>query len=135
VQENLLEDVACVCVDPFLLVGGKALEWYGLRKGRDTDWIVSAETFQALRVVFPEGYFTNAFGDEGVRLGQHEWYCSLFGLRYELLIVEARQSHHYLVASPEVLWCLKVAVVLYDTHDQKAWEDIFLLRMYLDKEE
>src|SRR5437016_3639655 len=91
-QENLLEGIAFPCIAPFLLVGGKGLQFYGLRRGRDTDWVVPEGDFHYLRKVVPEGYFKNAFGDEGVRWQEHEFYRSLFGLRYELLIIEARQS-------------------------------------------
>src|SRR6266700_2515395 len=114
-QENLLAGIPFTFAAPLLVVGGKGLEFYGLRRGNNTDWVVSEGDFHYLRKVVPEGYFKNAFGDEEVRWQEHEFYSSLFGLRYELLIIEARQSHHYLVASPEVLWCLKVAAVLCDT--------------------
>src|SRR5579884_2896676 len=130
-QENLLEQIAFMFTHPPLLFGGKALERYRLRKGNDTDWILSAADFQAMHQTFPESYFTNAYGDEGIRLGQHEFYRSCFGYTYDLLIAQAQQCHQYLVASPLVLLYLKIATALHETNNQKAWQDIRLLTRYL----
>ena len=130
-QEDLLEQISFVFIDPPLLFGGRALEWYGLRKGNDTDWMLSKRVFQAMRQTFPERYFNNAYGDEGIRLGKHEFFLSCFGYTYELLIPQARQSYQYLVASPLVLLYLKIATALHEATNQKAWRDIHLLTKHL----
>ncbi|SRR5579884_2686215 len=130
-QENLLEQISFAFTHPPLLFGGKALERHRLRKGNDIDWILSAADFQTMHQTFPEGYFTNAYGDEGIRWGQHEFYRSCFGNTYPLVIAQAQQCHQYLVASPLVLLYLKIATVMHEMNNQKAWRDIRLLTKHL----
>ena len=51
------------------------MEHYGLRAGNDYDLLISKEDFQRLRLQFPDGFFTNTYGDAGLRVGEHEFSC------------------------------------------------------------
>jgi len=59
-----------------LLIGGMAMEYYGLRlAGSDVDFVVTAADYYALAEQYPEGK-TEIFGDLGIRTGQYELWKS-----------------------------------------------------------
>ncbi len=63
-----------------LLIAGKAMEYYGLRAGGDYDFLIPREDFCSLRLSVPDGLFTNAFGDTGIRVGNYEFLHESFWL-------------------------------------------------------
>jgi hypothetical protein len=126
-QEVVFDSLSFPFISKPVLFGGKAMEFYGLRKGHDFDWVVSPEDFSWLRQCFPEWGFINLFGDEGVRVGDHEFYLTHFGYGYAQWKHGAieRQDHH--VIHLELLLFLKTMTLVYEPDNRKARSDIPLL--------
>lgn len=90
-----------------LLVGGKAMEYYQLRKsGDDIDFIISAQDFKNLAEQYPEN-IKDLFGDMGICIHEFElWRCIiLFG--YDFLATGAIELEHIKIISLEKLLFLK----------------------------
>jgi hypothetical protein len=90
-----------------LLVGGKAMEYYGLRKaGEDIDFIVTKEDYNKLAKQYPNN-LKDIFGDKGVCVFNYEIWKSIRWHIYEDLIHNAIVENDYLVISLEKLLLLK----------------------------
>jgi len=90
-----------------LLVGGKAMEFYGLRQaGADIDFIITREDYAALAARYPD-HLKDLWGDLGVcEFGFELWTCIM--LRdYDDLSTGAIDAGEYLVISLEKLLLLK----------------------------
>jgi len=95
-----------------LLVGGKAMEYYGLRKaGEDIDFIVTNEDYKQLVKQYPNN-LKDIFGDKGVCVFNYEIWKSIRYHLYEELIQNAKEENDYLVISLEKLLLLK-ALAMY----------------------
>jgi hypothetical protein len=114
-----------------LLIGGKAMEYHHLRPGNDYDFLIPKEEFRRLRRHFPNTFFTNAYGDAGIRVGGYAFYESQFGFIYFQLERDAIDRHDYLVAHLEFLLFLKTLTLVYDPGNQKARQDLVLLMQKL----
>jgi hypothetical protein len=114
-----------------LLIGGKAMEYYQLRSGNDYNFLIPKEEFRRLRLHFPNTFFTNTYGDAGIRVGDYAFYESQFGFIYFQLERDAIDGHDYLVAHLEFLLFLKTLTLVYDPGNQKARQDLFLLMQKL----
>ena len=56
-----------------LLIGGKAMEYYGLRKaGEDIDFVITAEDYAHLAQMYPEEDLKDLWGDLGVCVDEFE---------------------------------------------------------------
>jgi hypothetical protein len=110
-----------------LLIGGKAMEFYSLRTGNDYDFLIPREEFRRLRLHFPNAFFTNAYGDAGIRVEKYEFYESQFGFIYFQLERGAIDQHDYLIAHLEFLLFLKTLTLVYEPGNQKARHDLILL--------
>lgn len=91
-----------------LLVGGKAMEYYGLRKsGNDIDFIAYEEDVKNLIKMYP-----NRVKDLGADLGacpfEFEIWRTIHYLRYEHLLEDAIEMPQYLIASKKNLLFTKV---------------------------
>ena len=90
-----------------LLVGGLAMEFYGLRKaGKDIDFIVTKEDYDQLAKQYPND-LKDIFGDLGVCIFNFEIWKSIRYHLYEELIQNAKEENDYLVISLEKLLLLK----------------------------
>ena len=90
-----------------LLVGGKAMEYYGLRKaGADIDFIVAGEDHKQLRALFPDSV-VNLFGDIGVKIHSFEIWTCIRLLDYSYYSQNAIDEGNYLVMSLDKLFLLK----------------------------
>lgn len=101
-----------------LLVGGKAMEFYGLRKaGEDIDFIVTKDDYDQLAKQYPNN-LKNIFGDKGVCVINFEIWKSIRWHVYEELIHNAIEENDYLVISLEKLLLLKaLAMSIPKYHD------------------
>ncbi len=101
-----------------LLVGGKAMEYYGLRKaGEDIDFIVTNEDYKQLAKQYPNN-LKDIFGDKGVCVFNYEIWKSIRWHIYEELILNAIEEDDYLVISLEKLLLLKaLAMSIPKYHD------------------
>lgn len=90
-----------------LLVGGKAMEYFGLRKaGEDIDFIVSKEDYDQLAKQYPNN-LKDIFGDKGVCVFDFEIWKSIRWYIYEELAYNAIEENDYLVIALEKLLLLK----------------------------
>jgi hypothetical protein len=101
-----------------LLVGGKAMEFYGLRKaGEDIDFIVTKDDYDQLAKQYPNN-LKNIFSDKGVCVINFEIWKSIRWHVYEELIHNAIEENDYLVISLEKLLLLKaLAMSIPKYHD------------------
>jgi hypothetical protein len=90
-----------------LLIGGKAMEHYGLRQaGRDIDFVITAEDYERLAQQYPD-YLRDLWGDLGVCVYEFEIWKSICLFDYAFLSAGAVDAGDYLVISLEKLLFLK----------------------------
>jgi len=90
-----------------LLVGGKAMEYYGLRKsGNDIDFIAYEEDIKNLIKIYP-GRVKDLWGDLGVCPFEFEIWRSISYLKYEDLLSKAKEMDDYYVISKYNLLLMK----------------------------
>ena len=92
-----------------LLIGGNAMEHYGLRKaGDDVDFVVAMEDYEGLKEAYPEPeYQQDIWGDLGVKLNELEFWKCICLFEYEFLAEKAIEKEEYLIISLEKLLFLK----------------------------
>jgi hypothetical protein len=90
-----------------LLIGGKAMEYYGLRKaGRDIDFVVAAPDYERLARRYPDN-LKNLGGDLGVCVYEYEIWRTICLFDYAFLSQGAVEQDACLVVSLERLLFLK----------------------------
>jgi hypothetical protein len=106
-----------------LLVGGKAMEYYGLRKaGEDIDFVVPKEDLVKLLEMYPE-QLKNLQEDLGVALQGFEIWKTIDYFDYDYLSQNAIEESNYLVISLEKLLLQKAMAM----HKPKYHEDLELV--------
>ena len=106
-----------------LLIGGAAMEHYGLRKrGADVDLVVSDEDYQALESKYP-AFRRDIHGDLGVCKGVYEIWRTIMMFGYDHLSEEAEERNGVLVVSLEKLLLLKALGM----SEEKYFEDLRLI--------
>ena len=92
-----------------LLIGGNAMEYYGLRKaGDDVDFVVALEDYEGLVEVYPEPKnHVDIWGDLGVKLNELEFWKWICQFDYEFLSERAIEKEEYLIISLEKLLFMK----------------------------
>ncbi|MEN9563422.1 MAG: hypothetical protein RIR73_1666 [Chloroflexota bacterium] len=101
-----------------LLVGGKAMEYYQLRKaGADIDFIIQSADYEHLAKQYPENRM-DVFGDEGICIHEFElWKCILL-FEYEFLSIGAVELESIKVISLEKLLFLKTLAISEAKYEQ-----------------
>lgn len=101
-----------------LLVGGLAMEYYGLRKsGADIDFIITAEDYEALAALYPENK-KDLFGDLGVAVHEFElWKCILL-FEYDFLSQGAIEEDEIKIISLEKLLFMKALAISEAKYEQ-----------------
>jgi len=90
-----------------LLIGGMAMEYYGLRQaGRDIDFVITTEDYERLAQHYPE-HLRDLWGDLGVCVYEFEIWKSICLFDYVHLSEGAVDAGAYLVISLEKLLFLK----------------------------
>ena len=90
-----------------LLIGGKAMEYYGLRQaGADIDFVVVPEDYEALAARYPDT-LKDLWGDLGVCPFEFEIWTSICLYDYNELCQGALKEDGYWVISLEKLLFLK----------------------------
>ncbi len=91
-----------------LLIGGLAMEYYGLRKhGDDIDFIVTGEDYLALLAAHP-GHKKDVWGDWGINVNGYELFRSIWKFDYSFLSRGSIEYDRYRVISFEMLFFMKV---------------------------
>lgn len=94
-----------------LLIGGKAMEYYQLRKaGDDIDFVVTAEDYEHLASLHPENQ-KDLFGDLGICIYEFELWKSILLFNYEFLATGAVEDETNKIISLEKLLFLKALAI------------------------
>ncbi|HTE58159.1 MAG TPA: hypothetical protein VK694_05435 [Verrucomicrobiae bacterium] len=111
-----------------LLIGGKAMEYYGIRKaGKDIDFVVAAEDHKRLAIQYPE-HIKELYGDVGIIEYEFETWNTICTFDYEYLKAGAAEEGDYLVVSIEKLLFLKAIAM---KADEKYRRDVELIADYI----
>ncbi|MBN1815490.1 MAG: hypothetical protein JXA14_26895 [Anaerolineae bacterium] len=90
-----------------LLIGGKAMEHYGLRRaGADIDFVITAQDYDRLAQKYPD-HLREIGGDLGVCVFEFEIWKSICLFDYQFLSVGAIEQDAYLIVSLDRLLFLK----------------------------
>ena len=115
-----------------LLIGGKAMEYYGLRQaGADTDLVIHPEDHRALLSKYPN-HVKDLYGDIGICEFGFEIWNQICMFDYDYLSSAAIEEPDFLVVSLERLLFLKaLAMKLPKCHDDlELAVDLILKRAY-----
>ena len=86
-----------------LLIGGRAMEYYELRKaGRDVDFVITGEDYEGLSRRYPD-HRREIGGDLGVCIYEFEIWKTICLFDYSFLSNDAIEEKEYLVSSLEKL--------------------------------
>ena len=106
-----------------LLIGGAAMEHYGLRKrGADIDLVVTEEDYQALASMHL-AFKRDIYGDLGVCMADYEVWRTIMMFGYDHLSEEAEERGDLLVVSLEKLLLLKALGM----KEEKYFNDLGLI--------
>jgi hypothetical protein len=132
------ESLKCIQLEKFgikfddkpILVGGMALEYYGIRKhGDDFDFIISNRDYKKL-----ENKYRNCrkdmWGDFGIRVDEYELFRSMWKFDYSYFDVDTNVFDKIKVVSVNLLFRMKVFAI---NSDEKHRNDIELMKKYFEK--
>jgi hypothetical protein len=118
-----LEKLAYSFQDKPLLIGGKAMEYYGLRKaGADIDLVISLGDHANLKNQYPH-HIKDLYGDIGICEFEFEMWNQICRYDYEALKAEAIEAPSFLIISLERLLFLKTLAI----KKEKYYQDVLLL--------
>lgn len=86
-----------------ILIGGMVMEYYGLRKGKDMDWIITENDYQRLAQQFPE-HQKELCGDLGIEIGDFDMWRS-FSLLITLFSSKVLWKPNISVFFPSIVFC------------------------------
>jgi hypothetical protein len=113
-----------------LLIGGKAMEYYGLRQaGADIDFVITVADYARLAAQYPD-HLRDLWGDLGVCVFEFEIWRSICLFDYAYLSPGAVDLGDYLVISLEKLLFLKTMAIKID----KYRADVELIVNYMRNE-
>lgn len=109
-----------------LIIGGKAMEYYGIRKaGADIDLVITDEDYQTLARQYPEKR-KDLYGDLGILIHEFEIWRSIALLDYEFLSQDAEDCGSVLVVSLDRLLLMRVCAM----EVEKYRKDLELMKEY-----
>jgi len=112
-----------------ILIGGMAMEYYGLRKsGVDIDLVVCDQDYQALALTYPNNR-KDGWGDLGVMLEPFEIWRSIKLLDYEFYLKDAIDEQIAYVVSLERLCIMRVFAM----NIPKYMDDLKMINEYYYK--
>ena len=124
-QRKLEEEGLCFRKKP-ILIGGMAMEYYGMRKsGLDIDLVVCDDDYQMLARKYPEKR-KDLWGDLGVVIGEFEIWRSIALLDYDFYCKDAIDEEIALVVSLDRL--LFMRVIAMDV--EKYMNDLKIMKEY-----
>ncbi len=118
--------------DKPVLIRGRALEYYGIRQpdehyDADYDFIVSQRDYETLKEAYP-GHLRDIYGDQGVTVGQWEFWTSFCAFSYDELAGDAEDAGEYLVVSVPKMLMLKVLVM---HQAPRRYADVLLIKAWI----
>ncbi len=122
-----IEKLGYEFLDKPVIVGGLAMEYYGLRQhGDDVDFIVTERDYQRLKVQFPENR-KDVWGDFGILVNGFELFRSIYKFDHAHYSLGALELTHYKMVSIDMLFRMKAfSLGVAPKHDA----DFQLLKQY-----
>ena len=119
-------------LDKPVIVGGLAMEYYGLRRhGDDVDFIITDRDYQRLKVKFPDNR-KDVWGDFGILVHGFELFRSIYRFDHAHYASGAIELTNYKVVNIDLLFRMKVfALGVAKKHDC----DIQLLKEYYQRDQ
>jgi hypothetical protein len=118
-----LEKLAYQFLDKPLLIGGMAMEYYGLRRaGADIDLVISLRDHTNLKRLYPD-HIKDLYGDIGICEFEFEIWNQICRYDYEELKEGVIEEAALLVISLERLLFLKTLAI----KKEKYYQDVLLL--------
>lgn len=117
-------------LDKPVIVGGLAMEYYGLRKhGDDIDFIVTERDYQSLKAKFPN-HRKDVWGDFGILVNGFECFRSIYKFDHAHYSFGAVEFANYKMVCIDMLFRMKVfALGVAPKHDC----DVQLLKEYFQR--
>ena len=117
-------------LDKPVIVGGLAMEYYGLRKhGEDVDFIVTDRDYQRLKVRFPDKR-KDVWGDFGILVDGFELFRSIYRFDHAHYSLNAIELTNYKIVSLDMLFRMKVFA---SSAAKKLDCDVQLLKEYYQR--
>ena len=109
-----------------ILIGGMAMEYYGMRKaGADIDLVISNEDYLALAAKYPDRR-KDIYGDLGLLLNEFEIWRSIALLDYDFFLKDAiDEGEVFVVSIDRLLWMRVCAMEV-----EKYRKDLGLMKEY-----
>ena len=115
-----------------ILVGGSAMEYYGLRtKGDDFDFIVCNEDYLGLAAKYPD-HRKDMWADLGIHMDEFELFRSMWKLDYSFFEAESVDIGECRVISFEQLFLMKVLAM--QSGDKHKRDVDLILERFLEKQ-
>ena len=115
-----------------LVIGGKAMEYYGLRKaGDDIDLVIHLDDHVYLKEKYPDN-IKDIHGDIGICVGDFEVWNQIMTFDYEYLRENSVEDGEFLIISLERLLFLKALTIdtLKGHDDLKMIVELILKKAY-----
>jgi hypothetical protein len=94
-----------------IVIGGMAMEYYGMRKsGADIDLVISNEDYLALAEKYPDKR-KDIYGDLGLVISEFEIWRSIALLDYDFLLKDAIEEENVLIVSLDRLLLMRVCAM------------------------
>lgn len=124
--ESRLNSIGLAFARKPIVIGGMAMEYYGMRKaGADIDMVISNEDYLALAEKHP-GKRKDIYGDLGVVISEFEIWRSIALLDYDFFLKDAIQEGSLLVVSLDRLLFMRVCAMEVD----KYRKDLMTMKEY-----
>jgi len=113
--------------DKPIVVGGMAMEYYGMRKhGEDIDFIVSNRDYLQLEAKY-RNFRKDMWGDFGIRVNEYELFRSMWKFDYQYFNIGAIEFNEYKIISIDMLFRMKVFAI---DSEEKHKKDVELIKNY-----
>lgn len=125
IGNEMVQSGLCFLQKP-LVIGGMAMEYYGMRKsGVDIDLVICDEDYQLLSKRYPDKR-KDLYGDLGVVIDRFEIWRSIALLDYEFLKQDSHDEGNVLMVSLDRLLLMRVCAMDVD----KYRNDLMLMKQY-----
>ena len=124
--ESRLQDNRLVFAKRPIVIGGMAMEYYGMRKsGADIDLVISNEDYLAIAGKYPDKR-KDIYGDLGVVISEFEIWRSIALLDYDFFLEGAVAEGNLLVVSIDRLLLMRVCAM----EVEKYKKDLITMKEY-----
>ena len=105
-----------------IIIGGKAMEFYGMRMGADIDLVICDADYQKIAAMYPDKR-KDIWGDLGIAIDEIELWRSIHLFDYEFFLKDAIEASSMLVISLDRLLFTRSIVIDCHSEVEKRKED------------